>query len=141
MQSPDELRERLPPFAELIIGDIADTVAGFEATLRQRRLAFVAIDVDLYSSTKSCLSMLEWAPECYLATVPFYFDDMEDFMTYNDWCGEELAIREFNETHPMRKFQRHPSFGIRHYFGLHVLDHKLRSGVEKPVFPLRIVAL
>ncbi|MEJ0045407.1 MAG: hypothetical protein WDN04_04120 [Rhodospirillales bacterium] len=85
--------------------------------------------------------MLDWSPECYLPTVPFYFDDTEDFVTYNDWCGEELAIREFNDTHTWRKFQRHPSFGIRHYFGLHVLDHRMRSGAEQPVFPLRIVAL
>jgi hypothetical protein len=138
MQNPGRLLRKLPPFAELILGDIADTVAGFEATLRQRKLAFVSIDVDLYSSTKACFSMLEWAPECYLPVVPFYFDDMEEYLTYNDWCGEELAIREFNEAHPMRKFQRHPRFNIRHFFGLHVLDHKIRTGEEKPVFPLRI---
>jgi hypothetical protein len=141
LQDPDQLRTQLPSFAELIIGDIADTVGGFEATLHERKLAFVAIDVDFYSSTNSCFGMLNWAPECYLPTVPFYFDDIEDFMTYNDWCGEELAIREFNDAHQWRKFQRHPSFGIRHYFGFHVLDHKMRSGAETPVFPLRIVGI
>ena len=138
LPDPERLRKKLPPFCELIIGDIADTVASFETTLHQRKLAFASIDVDLYSSTLACFRMLDWAPECYLPVVPFYFDDTEDFFPYNEWCGEELAIREFNEAHAMRKFQRHPRYRIQHFFGLHVLDHKMRTGEEKPRFPLRI---
>jgi len=138
LREPDALRKKLPPFAELIIGDIAETVGAFEQVLHQRKLAFVAIDVDLYSSTVACFGMLDWAPECYLPVVPFYFDDMEENLVFNDWCGEELAIREFNDAHPNRKFQRHPRFRVRQFFGLHVLDHNIRGGKEKPVFPLQI---
>jgi hypothetical protein len=138
LRDPAALREKLPSFAELIIGDIAETVVAFEETLRRRKLAFVAIDVDFYSSAKACFGMLEWAPECYLPVVPFYFDDMEESFVFNNWCGEELAINEFNDAHRWRKFQRYTRFRIRHFFGLHVLDHKIRSGAEKPRHPVHI---
>jgi hypothetical protein len=141
MHSEARLREKLPDFAELIIGDVADTIPAFHARLQERPLGFVSIDVDLYTSTVACFAMMDWEPACYLPAVPCYFDDMEEYVTYNDWCGEELAIREFNEAHPMRKFQRHPKFNIRHFFCLHVLDHRVRSGEETPVFPLRIGGL
>ncbi len=141
MHSEARLREKLPAFAELIIGDVADTIPAFQSALRDRPLGFVSIDVDLYSSTNACFKMLEWAPECYLPAVPFYFDDMEEYITYNDWCGEELSIREFNDAHELRKFQRHPKLNIRHLFCMHVLDHPIRTGARAPVFPLRIGGL
>jgi hypothetical protein len=135
------LRQRLPDFAELHIGDIADTIDAFHATLANRPLAFCAIDVDLYSSTKSCFRMLEWEPTCYLPATPFYFDDTESFIVYNDWCGEELAMREYNEAHEKRKFQKNPAFDIRRFSVLHVLDHPVRTGAQSPIFPLRIVPM
>lgn len=140
MGDPASLRAKLPDFAKLMIGDASDLAVEFENELTEDlRLAFVSIDVDYYTSTVSALKMFTYAPEKYLPTVPVYFDDMYDFLTYNEWCGEALAIREFNEQNALRKIQRHDNFNIRHFQALHVLDHPMRTGTERFRFPLRIV--
>jgi hypothetical protein len=138
MRDEASLRAKLPDFAELFIGDVAETIDAFRAVLVRHPLGFVAIDVDLYSSTTSCFRMLEWEAECYLPAVPFYFDDMVDYITYNDWCGEQLAVAEFNAAHELRKFQRQPDSNISNLSILNVLDHPLRTGARRPRFPLRI---
>ena len=131
-----ELRAKLPGFADLLIGDIADTGKMLRQTLGEYPLGFMAIDVDLYSSTKSCLGTLVWEPECYLPAVPMYFDDLETFITNSDWSGEGLAIAEFNAAMATRKLQRHRESSVPRFYTAQVLDHPLRTGERRPRFPL-----
>lgn len=100
------------------------------------KIGFVSVDVDYHSSATSCLSVLEYGTSCYMPAVPMYFDDfMTDCLTANSWCGEALAIREFNEAPALRKIEPNPFFDTanrwRPYHACHILDHPLRSGKMK----------
>ena len=93
----DELRSRLTE-ASLVIGDIADTVPTFVDTHDPAPVAFVAIDLDYYSSTVDALRIFDVAESKVLPRVLCYFDDIvgEDHVLQNDLVGELSAIREFN---------------------------------------------
>ncbi len=92
--------------------------------------------MDYYSSTVPSLRCLLWEPSCYLPTVDIYVDDIS-FEGHNDWCGELLAIEEFNAVDGRRKIARHTMLRekrlfknakwIDHMFTLHVLDHSARQ--------------
>ena len=96
----EALRKRLQ-LASLVIGPIRDTVPEF-----LRRLAlpigFISCDVDLYTSTVEAFPLFETLPSLLLPRAYMYFDDIIG-LTFSDWNGERLAIREFNERHPTRK--------------------------------------
>jgi hypothetical protein len=128
MTDPAALRAKLPDFAQLIIGDIGETIGEFEAVLSKTPLGFVAVDVDLYSSAKLALRVFQFDHLCYVPAVPIYFDDMFNLLTYNQWCGEEAAIREFNFENELRKIQRHD---VYHLHACHILDHPVRTGQQK----------
>jgi hypothetical protein len=130
MGDPESIRANLPSWAKLIIGDVANTVPDFMATFADTgsKLGFVSIDVDYYSSTVPCLKIFEMAPDLYLPATPVYVDDMNCLITYNEWCGEALAIKEFNDAHELRKIDAKPNFGIVNFHVLHVLDHPIRTG-------------
>ena len=93
----DELRSRLTE-ARLVIGDIADTVPTFVDTHDPAPVAFVAIDLDYYSSTVDALRIFDVPESRVLPRVLCYFDDLvgEDHVLQNDLVGEALAINEFN---------------------------------------------
>jgi hypothetical protein len=102
MQDPAELRRRLDGKAELILGDIAETIDPFVQTLTPEcPLGFVSIDVDVYSATVSALKGLSGPHDRYLPAVSFYFDDIL-FYFANEACGELAAISEHNAAHPLR---------------------------------------
>lgn len=65
-------------------------------------------------------------------------------MEANESCGVQLAIREFTEGQPLRKIVKTP-FNIPAEHGsfqvLHVLDHPIRNGTERPRFPLHLHAM
>lgn len=97
------LKRALPSNAELIIGDVADTVPAFTRGLTaDAPLGFVAVDVDYYSAAKAALPILTGAPEHYLPVVPVYLDDIAEYGS-TKWTGELLAVEEFNEAQAMRK--------------------------------------
>jgi hypothetical protein len=137
MPDHGRLRKSLPPNAHLILGQIADTAAAFtEEVDPTSPLAFVAVDVDYYSSAKDVLNVLEHEdPRKYLPLSLVYFDDIQD-PRCNSWCGELLAISEFNETHSLRKIERDRFLRTRRImkgaawidqmYNFHVLDHPLR---------------
>src|SRR5688572_190706 len=57
------LMKRIDGQAELIIGDINDTVGQLRSRLSpERPLGFVSVDVDIYSATVAALRCLEWEP-------------------------------------------------------------------------------
>jgi hypothetical protein len=133
----DRLRDALPPFAHLIIGDVEDTIPGFLAMLSPKApLAFVSLDLDYYSSSKKALEMFKGSADLYVSTVLVYLDDIVEEST-NPWCGELLAIREFNEECAMRKISPFVALRTRRIFKnalwidqiylLHVLDHDNRK--------------
>jgi hypothetical protein len=128
------LRPRLQR-AELILGDVADTIGPFLGR-RPPPVAFASFDLDLYSSTAQALRVFEGEAEALLPRVHCYFDDITGF-TYSDFNGERLAIREFNERNGLRKISSF--YGLSHYVPsrcatdlwvekmhlAHVLDHPL----------------
>lgn len=137
MTNKDELRKRMGNKAELIFGDIKDTVDGFVASLDESApLGFVSIDVDIYSGAASALRSLISRPELYTPAVSVYCDDVSFFFA-NRWCGELLAIEEFNEKNALRKIDEdrslpggRPSLSDAWYksmFVCHILDHEIRS--------------
>ena len=96
-------------------------------------MGFAAVDVDYYSSAKDALKLLTDAnPEKYLPLTLLYLDDITDEFQ-NQWCGELLAIEEFNNSHQWRKIERDRFLKSRRIFKnarwldqiflLHVLDH------------------
>ena len=124
----------------LIKGDVKDTVPKFlEKTLDMNYpIGFISLDLDLYSSSKSGLKILEDInPNKYFPTVLVVVDDQDFLLTYNDWCGEGLAIREFNDSNDFRKIQNRKEFYQRLRFA-HILDHNLRTGKEEPKYPMEI---
>jgi hypothetical protein len=130
----ERLRARLRS-AELILGDVADTVAPFVAR-RPPPAAFISFDLDLYSSTTQALQLLEANAEVFLPRVHCYFDDITGY-TYAEFNGERLAVREFNERNHLRKIS--PFYALNHYVPsrcagdlwvekmhlAHILDHPL----------------
>ena len=139
MGDPEVLRAKLPDFARLIIGDIGDTVSRFVDELDGARIGFVSIDVDYYSSTKKAFHLFTCDPEIYLPVISMYFDDVFGALIYNPWCGEQLAISEFNEAQRFRKIAPNTAYRIppmESCYALHVLDHPMRTGQQKPRFPL-----
>jgi hypothetical protein len=145
MHDVEALQTSLPAHARLVVGDVADTIPAFTASLTpEAPLGYVAIDVDYYSSARSALGVLQGAPECYLPATLVYFDDIGAVNSpwANDWCGERLAIREFNEESPLRKLQLDAfrkygrvyksSDWLERMYTLHVLDHPERQGAGIP---------
>jgi hypothetical protein len=74
-------------------------------------VAFVSFDLDLYSSTRDALKLFEGEYDWVLPRVVCYFDDII-WLTYSDFNGERLAIREFNDRWPMRKLS--PIYGLKY---------------------------
>ena len=133
----ESLQKRLPSNAKLILGEIEQTYPAFlEEVSAAAPVGFVSIDVDYYSSTKHALSVLRGLPEQYLPRVLVYLDDLED-ESHNSYCGELLAVNEFNSDQTMRKIERHHFLRsyrifknarwIDHIFVCHVLDHATRN--------------
>jgi len=60
------LRKALPANAQLVLGDLSDTVGPFIRSLSPREpIGYVSVDVDYYSSTVSALRLLTAHPEKY----------------------------------------------------------------------------
>jgi hypothetical protein len=135
------LKQALPDFAELIIGDIAETVPEFLDTLPDDApIGFVAVDVDYYSSAKNALEVLTGAPDLYLPVVPVYLDDI-GVDGSNPWTGELLAVDEFNRDNRLRKIAPFTLLRSRRIFkntqwidrmfAAHIHDHALRSPAHR----------
>jgi hypothetical protein len=85
--------------AELILGDLSETVPNFVSAGGFSPIGFIAFDVDLYSSTRSALHCFEGDDALFLPRVVCYFDDLmsADLRYSCEDVGEMLAIREFND--------------------------------------------
>lgn len=141
MQDPADLARRLAGRAELVIGDIADTIQPFVDSLQpDSPLGFVSIDVDVYSATVSALRGLAGQCERYLPAISFYFDDIL-FYFANESCGELAAVAEHNAGSPARPLYPDRSLpGLRpdkhgpwyrSMYVAHILDHPYRLAPRK----------
>jgi hypothetical protein len=137
----EALERSLPANAEIHFGPIGETIGSFAERLGpEAPLAFTTLDVDFYSSSKDALGLFEGRADAYLPYVTLYVDDLA-LSTHTRFAGELLAIREFNEEHPLRKldwdwnlantrvFKR--AEWLTHMFKLHVLDHPERSDLSR----------
>jgi hypothetical protein len=130
----EALGKKLPSNARLVLGPIGETVPEFMKKLSPKSpLGFAVIDVDYYSSATDALQLLTDAdPEKYLPLTLLYLDDIADEFQ-NQWCGELLAIDEFNKLDKWRKVEKDRFLKSRRIFKnalwldqiylLHVLDH------------------
>jgi len=121
---------------KLIIGDIEETLKKYKLD-NDSTLAFVSVDVDLYSSTKP---ILEWintlSDEQLLPATPIYFDDVLNVFTYSEYAGEGLAINEFNEKNKLKKIELKDR-DLKLY-ALQNFNSPFRTGVKKTLHPLNI---
>jgi hypothetical protein len=103
----DKLRARLKR-ARLILGDVGTTTRRWLESEQRAPIGFVSFDMDYYTSTKAALCLFEGPEPTHLPRVHCHFDDVLASPTscMNEYVGELLAIREFNEGHPQRKICR-----------------------------------
>lgn len=99
----DALRRKLAPRTTLVLGDVRANIEGFRGEHDPSPVGFMAIDLDLYSSTAAALRVLELCP--ILRYVAIYCDDV-DLPQCHRWAGERLAIEEFNRKHTDLKIDR-----------------------------------
>lgn len=109
----EALRSRLTT-AELVLGNVKDTVPSFFEEHDAPPVGFISFDLDFYSSTVDAFRLLDAPDERFLPRAFCYFDDVvgSDIELHCDWVGELLAIKEFNEAHDLRKIA--PIHGL-HY--------------------------
>jgi hypothetical protein len=113
-----ELLKRRLQRAELILGDVADTVSLYLASLKAPIGALI-FDLDYWSSTTAALKILEGEPDKHLPRVICYFDDIgvvED-------VGVARAIADFNQRHEDRKIR--PSLTWRHHLSAYPFGWKI----------------
>jgi hypothetical protein len=96
--------------AKLCLGPVKETIRPFIAG-KPAPVAFVSIDLDLYSSTRDALLLFTADYDYLLPRVISYFDDIFGY-TYNDYCGERAAIAEFNAFNNTSKIC--PIYGLRY---------------------------
>ena len=134
-----KLEERLKT-SHLHIGLVEKTVEDFKAS-NPSPVAFIAFDLDLYSSTVHAFKLLTGCHEALLPRIHCYFDDIMG-KTFSDFTGERLAIAEFNKSSGQRKISIIP--GLRHFlqpphrgamwpdmmFMAHIFDHPMYTNYD-----------
>jgi hypothetical protein len=142
MIDSDALVRRLPSNARLILGEFERTVPEFLSECSSASpIGFASVDVDYYFSAVDTLKIFDGRADWYLPVTTVYFDDIW-FEQHNPWCGERLAIREFNERHDLRKIAPFTELRgkrlfknarwIDQTFTVHVLDHPARQARQSP---------
>ena len=119
--------------AELILGDVRDTVGKFFKEHNPSPIGAVSLDLDFYSSTVMALRLFDADPSHFLPRSICYFDDTIGGQTelYGDYTGVRLAIHEFNEGHdkaklsPVYYLRAKPAAPEWHHkmWCLHLFDH------------------
>ncbi len=112
---PEKLKGRLTQ-SRLILGPVEETVKNFCRSENPPPIGFIAFDLDYYSSTTAAFQIFEQERIYLLPRIACYFDDMVGDIdwAYNEFTGELLAIKEFNDGHADVKLA--PAQGLR-FFG------------------------
>jgi hypothetical protein len=128
------LKAKLSPSTELILGDIEDTVSSW---VPKGSIGFIAFDLDYYSSTKTAFRLFEKDDvNTRLPRIYCYFDDLmwPEEACHNEYIGELGAITDFNEQHeykkicPIHMFRHtrvHPAPWNEQMYVLHDFRHPL----------------
>lgn len=80
--------------AKLVIGNICETTKTFLTDYAPAPIAFISVDVDLYTPTVAILDMLLEDDKYFVPIITMYFDDIFDDIEFQ---GETLALKEFNK--------------------------------------------
>ena len=96
--------------AKLVIGDVRDTCAKFSKEYDPAPIGCIFHDLDFYSSTWEALKLLDLDDRYLLPRVFMYFDDIigDDIWLCNEFTGESLAIKQFNDNHELKKISKLP---------------------------------
>jgi hypothetical protein len=127
-----KIRARLAPRTTLILGNVRDTVPAFVNEGLAPPIGFIAIDLDLYSSTKHALDILSPPSARILHRVFIYFDDVELPFCHR-FAGELLAIDEFNRVNEkikidrLRGFDNNRPFPEKQYLKMMYVAHDLQA--------------
>jgi hypothetical protein len=94
--------------AKLVIGDVKVTCKTFFSKFDPAPIGCLLHDLDFYSSTSDALTLLDSEASHLLPRIFMYFDDIigDDLWLCNEYTGERLAIREFNEKHSSKKLDK-----------------------------------
>lgn len=123
--------------AQLVIGEVKNTVPVFTKKYRPAPIGFVAFDLDFYSSTKEALKIFYAEHQFLLPRIICYFDDvleLDGLGLFNEYIGELAAIREFNDDSRGMKLCKINGLSEGRYFratwpeatyALHLFNHKL----------------
>ena len=140
VMNQDALKKVLPANVQLIIGEVTDTVSDFISRLpSDEPVGYVVFDLDYYFSMRDALKILRDAnPQKYLPITLVFLDDIA-LDPHNHYCGELLAVNEFNAENPLRKIEHHAflensrifrrAIWVKQMFFLHVLDHPSRCQI------------
>jgi hypothetical protein len=132
--------------ARLYLGPVRETAPSFLAD-NPAPIAFVSFDMDLYLSTRDAMTIFQSGYSSLLPRVVLYVDNTFGH-TYNDYCGERLAISEFNACNNRRRIC--PIYGLRYFIPrvaftelwpdnmhfVHLFEHPLYNNLDsfaKPV--------
>jgi hypothetical protein len=101
----DALKKKIN-ISKIILGDVKSTIPDFINKYKPAPIGCIFHDLDYYSSTKNSFSIFNEDNLNFLPRVYNYFDDIigTEVELYNDWTGERLAIKEFNEENNDKKF-------------------------------------
>lgn len=117
--------------AELIIGNVRDTVQGFFTEARPP-LAAIFNDLDFFSSSRDALRILDTGSANFLPRLFLYLDDVigDTMEMYGPFNGELAANELFNRTHDRIKIhlnqnlQPYSNFRWRsQIYYVHLFDH------------------
>ena len=130
--------------AQLVLGDVAQTVPATLASGTMPPVGFVSFDLDYYSSTAAAFHLFDGGPSTRLPRVYCYFDDITgpEIACMNEYVGELLAINEFNAQHRMMKLspilhldteREKPAAWNAKMYALHDFEHPLYARNVTPV--------
>lgn len=129
----EKLRARLKT-AELVLGNVRDTVGTFFTEAERPPLGAIFNDLDFFSSSRDALRILDEDSINFLPRIFMYLDDVvgSDKEMYGPFNGELAATEQFNRTHDNIKIHLNqnllpmPSFYWRtQIYYVHLFHHPL----------------
>lgn len=135
------LRKRLSKRTILLIGDVNQTVPKFVQQTQSPPAGFIAVDLDLYTSTKDALQIFLLPGKRMLRRVVMYFDNVRLFYNHR-FAGELLAIEEFNRSNDQVKIDHWrglassrvfpESFWLQNMYVAHDLESISKVSLNRP---------
>ena len=132
----EKLKNKLQK-TKLVIGDLKDTSKTFFEKYSPAPIGAIFHDLDFYSSTKIALNLFKENNKFFLPRIFNYFDDIvgTEIELYNDYTGERLAIKEFNDENKDIKIspcynlicQKNTLYWYHQIFITHIFKHNLYS--------------